>query len=347
MVERINITEDYSISRVLNGLWQLSTSHSLKQPLDMKDIKTAFYDLVEKGFTTFDLADIYTGAEEFLGSFIKELGAHSYLTADDIQIHTKYVPDKERLKDVQFEDTEYIIDRSLKRLNKDHIDIVQFHWWDYAIPRYIEVAEHLVKLKEKGKIRHIGVTNFDTYHLKELVDGGIPVVSCQSQYSLFDRRIEKQLLDYCQNEGISHFCYGTLAGGLLSEKYLNQSSIDPETRSQVKYLQIIEETLGFTNYQKLLVLLNDIAKEHRVSIANVATKYILNQPGVAATIIGIRNSQHVQSNEQIFDFDLTKDNIDAIQRFLSDFPILKGEPYELERTSDKFQSIIRMNENKE
>ena len=136
-------------------------------------------------------------------------------SADDIQIHTKYVPDLDILADVTFKHTESIIDRSLCRLNRDTLDLVQFHWWDYNVPGYVEVALDLLKLKERGKIRNIGVTNFDAPHLKEIVDAGMPIVSCQSQYSLFDRRPELALSNYCESAGIRHVCYGTLAAAFL------------------------------------------------------------------------------------------------------------------------------------
>ena len=180
-MNRIELTPGYEISRVLNGLWQLSPGHSLNGPLDIDDIKYAFSQLVDLGFTTFDLADIYIGAEDVLGEFLSDLRHGHGLTPDDIQIHEKYVPDYDVLRTVSFADTERIIDRSLSKLGRDYIDLIQYHWWDYDINRYVDVASNLVKLQEKGKIRHIGVTNFDTEHLKALVDGGIPVISCQSQ----------------------------------------------------------------------------------------------------------------------------------------------------------------------
>ncbi|KAA9300330.1 MULTISPECIES: aldo/keto reductase [Aerococcus] len=346
MLERIELSPGYTIARVLNGLWQLSPGHTLKGQLDLEEINQTFHQLGELGFTTFDLADIYTGAEEALGRYLKELDHHSYLTAHDIQIHEKYVPDIDVLESVKFEDTEAIIDRSLKKLGRDYIDLMQFHWWDYSVDRYIEVAEHLVKLQEKGKIRYIGVTNFDTPHLKELVDAGLPIISCQSQYSLFDRRPEKKLLPYSIDQGIQQLCFGTLSGGLLSDKYLNQTDIDLETRSQVKYQQVIDQSLGQAGYQKLLHLLDEIAHKHRVSISNVATRYILQQEGVAGSIIGIRNHRHVKDNLAIFDFILDQEDLEAIRSLLDQYPRLPGDCYELERDPHSiFSSIIRRHEN--
>ena len=109
---------------------------------------------------------------------------------------------------------------------------------------------------------------------------------------------------------------------------------------------MIEETLGWDGYQQLLVLLQGIAEKHSVSIAHVATKYILSQDGVGASIIGVRNSRHVESNSHIFSFELDQSDMDAIKNFLGKFTILEGEPFELERTiGSKFRNIMKMNLN--
>ncbi|WP_018143780.1 aldo/keto reductase [Alloscardovia criceti] len=350
-MKRTELTPGYSISRVLNGLWQLSDGHTLHGQLDIDDVKYAFAQLVDHGFTTFDLADIYGPAENVLGEFLADISSADSSKKDSIQIHEKYVPDYKILTTVQFSDTERIIDRSLKKLGRDYIDLIQYHWWDYDINRYIEVAQNLVKLQEKGKIRHIGVTNFDTAHLKQLVDAGIPVISCQSQYSLLDRRVEKAMIEYGKQAHIAQICYGTLAGGYFTDKYRATSSAEaqppltPQTRSQVKYAQIIDATVGEQGYRKMLDLLHDIARKQNTSIAQIASRYILEKEGVAAVIIGIRNSRHVDDNAKIFDFELSHEDIASIDHFLSTYSTVEGEPYELERDPHSiFRSIIRMNE---
>ena len=337
----------YRISRVINGCWQLSEGHSLNGALDMADVMRAFHMLVERGFTTFDCADIYTGAEDFIGRFVDELKAAGGYSHDSIQVHTKYVPDLDRLSTLTFEDTERIIDRSLRRQKRDALDLVQYHWWDYNVPRCEEVAGHLLRLKEKGKIRNIGTTNFDTDHLAALVDAGIPVASIQAQYSMFDRRTERRQLPYCREKGIAMFCYGTLSGGYLSEKYLGRTGFAPETRSQVKYMQVIEDSLGLDGMQQLLKLLKQIADGHGVSVSNVATRYILQQQGVAAAIVGVRNSRHVEDNARLFQFELTDGELAGIRALLDRYPVLEGEPYTLERTSPRYLGIIKMKLNGE
>lgn len=348
MTERLQLRDGYTCNRVINGCWQLSEGHTLKGQLDLQDVMHAFHELAEQGFTTFDCGDIYTGVEEFLGKFINELKNGQGISPNDIQIHTKYVPDLDMLSEVDFAYTEKIIDRSLKRLNKDVLDMVQFHWWDYEVPGCLETAGDLMRLQEKGKIRNISVTNFDTVHLAQLVESGIPVVTSQTQYSVFDRRPEKGYLDYCKAHNIPILCYGTLSGGFLSERWIGKKMVESETRSQVKYLQVIEDSLGWDGYQELLLILKEIADKYGVGISNVATKYILSQEGVGAAIVGVRNSKHVKSNAQIFEFQPTQEEIERIRKYLSQFGTVDGEPFTQERTiGSKYRNIMWMNLNEE
>ncbi len=346
---RITLDNGYNFSRVINGGWQLSAEHCLKGHLDIDDAVKAFHMLRERGLTTFDCADIYTGVEEILGRFVNELRATGSYTHDMIQIHTKFVPDLNILDQVDFAYTEKVVDRSLMRMHRDCLDLVQFHWWDYDVPGMMETAFDLVKLQEKGKIRNIAMCNFDTPHLKMMIDAGIPVVSNQTQYSLFDRRPERALLQYSREHDVYSFCYGALSGGFLAERWIGvkREDFEPETRSHVKYLQIIEDSMGWDGYQKLLLFLKDIADRHQVSISNVAVKYILDQPGVGAVMIGCRNSKHVEDNARLNEFDLTDGEIAAIREYISGYPTPEGEPFTLERTpGSRYRNIMKMNLNK-
>lgn len=344
MNQKYELSKGYFINRVINGCWQLSAEHCLKGELDFKDAMKAFHELVDAGYTTFDCADIYTGVEAFLGEFVNELKQNPDYKESDIQIHTKYVPDLNKLSEVDFEYTQRVIDRSLKRLNRSYLDLVQFHWWDWEVPGYMETLADLFKLKEMGKIKNIGLCNFDTKHVKEVIEAGFEVVSNQTQYSVFDRRPEKELLEYSAAHGVASLCYGTISGGLLSERWIGVTEIDPETRSHVKYMQVIEDTMGWDGFQTCLQLLKRIADKYDVSITNVATKYILSKPGVGAAIIGVRNSKHVDSNLKVFKFDLSDEDIKEIDEFVSQYPILEGDPFDLERTPDsKYRNIMKMN----
>lgn len=346
MQQKNTFSNGYTFNRVINGCWQLSAEHCLQGKLDIKDALKGFHQLVEQGFTTFDCADIYTGVEEIIGMFVNELKAEGGYREDSIQVHTKFVPDKSILSTINMEYTERIVDRSLKRMHREALDLVQFHWWDFNVPGMMETANDLLTLQKKGKIRNIGMCNMDTERLKMMLDAGIPVVSNQAQYSFFDRRPERTLLKFSAEHGIHTFCYGTLAGGFLDERYMGKAYEAPETRSQVKYMQVIEDSLGWDGLQELLVLLKSIADHYGVSIANVATQYILKQEGVGAVMVGTRNSRHVASNVRTLRFDMTDEDLAAIRAFLDRYPTPEGECYELERTSPRYQGIILTDLNK-
>ena len=192
-IARTQLTADYSIPKIINGGWQLATGHALAHALDMKDAHNAFAELLDRGFDTFDCADIYTGVEAFYGQIIAERRRAGLSLP---QIHTKFVPDLKDLAHVDRAYVERVIERSLSRLGVERLDMVQFHWWDYDVPGMIDTAGELMRLQEKGLIRCISTTNFNTANLKKLVDAGIPVVTNQCQYSLLDRRPEKAMTDF-------------------------------------------------------------------------------------------------------------------------------------------------------
>ena len=187
---RSDLTPAYSISQVLKGGWQLSEGHgsAVDEIQAIEDMRS----FVEAGITTFDCADIYTGVEELIGKFLKKYkSAFESGELPAVQVHTKCVPDLDRLPTLTKAYTEALVDRSLKRIGVERLDLVQFHWWDLSIPGYLELARHLVELQKAGKIHYLGVTNFDAVHLREILDEGVQVVSTQVQYSVLDRRPEE------------------------------------------------------------------------------------------------------------------------------------------------------------
>jgi len=203
-------------------------------------------------------------------------------------------------------------------MNVETLDLLQFHWWDYQNTNYLDALTYLSQLRDEGKIRHLGLTNFDTQHLKQIVDHGIRVISNQVQFSLIDRRPEVHMIQFCQEHNIQLLTYGTICGGLLSEKYLGQ----PEPRggalntaSLRKYKQMVDAWGGWSLFQELLLALKQIANKHQVSISNVALRYILERPEVAGVIIGVRLgvTDHRTENAQVFDFTLDMEDHDLLE----------------------------------
>jgi aryl-alcohol dehydrogenase-like predicted oxidoreductase len=346
-MERIELQPGYSISRVIKGGWHLAGGHGA---VNEKEALEDMRQFVKAGITTFDCADIYTGVENLIGQFLKTYGDEIRSgDLDPIQIHTKYVPDYEALTNLKKEDTTRVIDRSLARLGVDRLDLVQFAWWDYAIPGYLETAMHLYDLQKSGKIRYVGVTNFDSAHIEEMVDAGITLMANQVQYSLLDHRVEHHLQDLAQRHEIPFLCYGTLAGGFLSDRYLGVPDPKPplENRSLTKYRLIIDEFGGYALYQKLLQVVRGIADKHEVGIAEVASKYCLQKPMVAGVIIGARNSRHLKGLQQLERFSLDEGDLQNIAQVINLSQGPKGRFYELERDKKgKHGAIMKYNLNK-
>ena len=347
-LEQCTLSEGYTVSRIIKGGWQFSESHSdAKSPTPVEDM----FEFTDAGFTTFDCADIYTGVEELIGEFRAQYRAER---GEDpsVQVHTKFVPDRQKLDNISREYVERIIDRSRNRLGVDALDLVQFHWWDYSVDNYVETASILADLREEGKIRHIGVTNFDTPHLEAIVEAGIPVVSNQVQYSLLDARPQREMTEFCRSHDVQLLCYGTLAGGFLTGSYLQEpdpgDALDMENRSLTKYKLVIEDTGGWELYQNLLTTANEIATKHDVSIANVATRYVLDQPQVCAAIVGARNTRHIESNRRTLGFELDEEDHRRLEAARSKLTGLPGGVYSVERDRDSDHAkIMKYNLNEE
>ena len=177
--------------------------------------------------------------------------------AGKVQIHTKFVPDLCDLPRVDRSYVERIVHRSLERLGVERLDLVQFHWWDFEVPGYVETALELERLRRAGKIRHLGLTNFDVAHMSELSAAGAAIVSHQVQYSLLDDRATHGMVEFCEANGIWLLCYGTVCGGFISEGWLGMPAPPQafENRSLTKYRLIIDEFGGWELFQRLLSVL--------------------------------------------------------------------------------------------
>ncbi len=345
-IETEQLRPDHQITRVIKGGWQLAGGHgSVDRTRAIADM-TAFFDA---GIRTFDCADIYTGVEEMIGTFIETLRHdRGSEIADQVTIHTKLVPDLGSLPHIGATEIEAIIDRSLKRLKLNQLHLVQFYWWNLSVGRPYETLECLKRLCEQGKIRHLGVNNWDVKQTAPFVEAGFDIVSTQIQYSLLDHRPANRLAKWCGEKKIKLLSYGSLAGGFLTEDWLDQP--DPgfkfENRSLIKYRLIIDEFGGWDLFQTLLKTVKAIADKHRVSISAVAARYVLDQPQVGAVIIGARYAHHLPQTLAIFDLSLDPDDQAALEAILAQRQGPSGPVYELEldRTG-RHGSIMKYNLN--
>lgn len=314
-VEQYDLAHDLRICRILNGMWQVAGVHGEINP------KSAVKDMMgyhTAGFTSWDMADIYGPAEEIFGAFRQKIS--SKLGKEEsakITALTKFVPNPTTMS---YSLVERAIHKSLSKMQVPTIDAVQFHWWDYENPNFLDAMRHLSALRDGGKIRHIALTNFDTQRMQEMTDHGFRFVSNQVQYSIIDQRPSTRMERFCKQNKIGILAYGVLCGGFISEKYIGRpeprmSSLS--TASLQKYKNMIDMWGGWDLFQKLLLVLNKIAKKHGASMANVAVRYILDKPQVAGVIIGTRLgiSSNYLDNLNVFRLRLDSDDQSQINEF--------------------------------
>ncbi len=316
LASQFQLTPDMRICRLLNGMWQVSGAHGCINP---QAALQNMFDYHDAGFTTWDLADHYGPAEDFIGEFRRQLAATRGPGAlTTMQAFTKWVPQPGPMTRPIVENNVAI---SLRRMGVETLDLLQFHWWDYEDSAYLDALIHLSHLRDAGQLKHLALTNFDTDHLQTITEHGIRIVSNQVQYSLIDFRPEVRMVPFCQEQNISLLTYGTLCGGLLSDAYLGQSeprSAALNTASLRKYKQMIDAWGGWALFQELLQVLQQIADQHGVSLANVAVRCLLDRPTVAGVIVGARLgvADHHTDNARVFEFTLTPEDHERIQAVL-------------------------------
>jgi aryl-alcohol dehydrogenase-like predicted oxidoreductase len=268
-------------------------------------------------------------------------------------VHTKCVPDYDRLTSCDRAYLTGIIDRSLERLGVAQLDLVQFHWWNLAQPGYVEALGILSDLRREGKIAHLGLTNFNTAVTREILDAGIPLVSTQVQYSLLDSRPDQGLIALCQERGVQLLCYGTLAGGLLSDAWLGQAEpTEPlANRSHTKYKLIIEDFGGWDLFQELLHALQAIATRHGVGLGDmglgdVATRWVIDRPQVASAIMGFTSTRYLPATQRIEALRLDAQDHALLAPLLARRTGPAGDCYDIERDKEgRHGRIMRYNQN--
>jgi aryl-alcohol dehydrogenase-like predicted oxidoreductase/enamine deaminase RidA (YjgF/YER057c/UK114 family) len=320
-VERRDLSPDLSISRVLTGLWQLADMERDGRRLDLDRAAAAMGAYVEAGLTTFDMADHYGSAEVVAGLFRSRAPEHR------VQLFTKWVPKPGRVSRAEVRTA---VERALTRLGVEAIDLLQYHAWNYADESWLETLFDLQDLKTRGLIRHLGLTNVDTAHLRVVVTSGIEVVSNQVSFSLLDQRAAGGLAPFCVEHRVHLLAYGTLAGGFLTERFVGAPEPDWErlsTWSLMKYGRFVRMAGGWSALQRVLTATASVAGRHGVSMANVASRFILDQPGVAGVIIGARlgEGEHIEDTLRLFSLVLTDEDRSEIRAALATLQPIHGD----------------------
>lgn len=302
--------KDLDLPRLFAGLWQLS-SPSWGVASQSQMIKQ-FSEYITRGFSAFDMADHYGDAEIIFGRLRSSLsrsevvfGATKYCVFHKITVAPAVVRAN--------------VTERCQRMSADHVDLLQFHWQDYNDHQYIQALQIL---QEDERVRYLGLCNFDTARLQEVIDSDIDIVTNQVQFSLIDARPRFQMGEVCEQQNVKLLTYGTLCGGFLAEKWLGK--LEPQlfgadsTPSQRKYFEMILTWGDWDLFQTLLQTLKDIAVKHNVSIPNVATRWVLDFPYVGAVIVGARMgvSEHTEENLKTYGWRLDDDDQANIEKVL-------------------------------
>ncbi len=321
-MKKISLAPGLEISRLITGLWQIADMERNGDTLDPMETAQHMAPYVEAGFTSFDMADHYGSSEIITGTF-----KNTHPLGNQVQLFTKWVPkpgkiDKQSVRDA--------VQLALDRMQQDSIDLMQFHAWYYPDPAWLDGLFYLNELKEEGLIKHIGVTNFDSAHLRVALASGIPIVSNQVCHSLIDQRALGNMVQVCQQYGTKLLAFGTLAGGFLTDRWLDKpepAMEDLETWSEMKYKRFIDAAGGWGPYQNLLKAVKSVADKHKVSVANVSSRYILENPVVGAVIVGARlgKSQHIADNQKVLDIELDKEDLRLISEAQNGLDKIPGD----------------------
>jgi|GEM_PF-25465 len=212
-------------------------------------------------------------------------------------------------------------DASLKELGIDTIDLYQCHWPDPNTPIQ-ETVEAFLELRDKGKIRAFGVSNFSVSQMMEWMVYA-PLHSTQPKYSLLTRDIENDFLPFCIEHDIGVLCYSPMEMGILTGKIgMDRVFPDNDTRKNRPWFQPAKRREVLDALERI----KPIAEKYGTSLGNIATAWIFGQPGVTAAIVGARDGEQARDNSSAANIVLTTDELAEIRRIF--IPLRLDEPYD-------------------
>lgn len=317
--DRLTLSDQLTISRALTGLWQVADIEKDGAVIDPETGADWLAAYAEAGFDTFDMADHYGSSEIIAGHLLARGGTPRPLA------FTKWCPPPGPMT---AEVVRAGVEERLQRLNVDRIDLLQFHWWTFEHPEWLDALHELARLREEGLIAELGVTNFDAAHLNLALSDGVPILTNQVSFSLLDRRAAGDLAEVCERHGAWLLGYGTLNGGFLSDKWLGQPEPqDISDWSKMKYHRFIQTAGGWEAFQSVLRAAAWVARKHGVSMSNVATRWVLEQARVAGVIIGARLGEavHTADNLRLFSFALDAEDRAALDAAFADTTPIPGD----------------------
>ena len=294
------------VSPVGLGTWAIGAD--FWGAIDDNESISAIQAGIDAGINFIDTAPAYGAghSEEVVGKAIRGRRSQVIIatklgiirTADDF------------IKNLRPESVRKEIDDSLGRLGVDTIDLWQVHWPDPNTPLEDTLGE-LSRIKESGKFRYLGVSNFDTA-LMERARRVMEVVSLQPHYSLLERTIEAEILPYCISHDVGVVGYGTLAAGLLTGKFKEIPTFEKGDQ-RADFYDFFKEPY-FSRVQKFLASVSDIAKELDKSVAQVVINWTFSRKGVTTALVGARTPAQAKQNAAAGSFTLNQEHFDRIAR---------------------------------
>jgi aryl-alcohol dehydrogenase-like predicted oxidoreductase len=299
---------DVKISPVIMGTWQ--AGKDMWVGIDDAETTKAIRGAFEAGITTVDTAAVYGDghSERIVGNALVDV-------RDQVVYATKVFSNQ-----LKYEQVVEACHSSLKNLKTEYLDLYQIHWpsgsWGSEIVPIEETMRAMNDLKQQGKIRAIGVSNFSRTQLEEVADYG-RIDSLQPPYSLFWRQVEKDAMPYCVDNNITILAYSPLAQGFLTGKF-GPDHIFAKGDHRSKNRLFKPE--NFQRVQQALAKLRAIAEQHGVSLAQLALAWVVAQPGTCA-IAGARKEEQVRDNAKAAEVQLSPEDlveIDTIGRTVTD-----------------------------
>ncbi len=297
-------------SRVGLGTWAIGgwMWGGTDEEVSVRTIRAA----IDKGINLIDTAPVYGFglSEEIVGRAVAEYGKR-----ENVIIATKVGVQWEKKKVSRNSSKERIaqeIEDSLQRLKTDYIDIYQVHWPDPKVTMEA-TAKAMEKLYKEGKIRAIGVSNF-SHEQVALFRQAAPVHTSQPPYNLFDRSIERDMVPYCRENGITTLMYGSLCRGLLSGRMKSDTEFEGDDlrKTDPKFQAPIYE-----RYLKVVEILDEFAREkYGKRVIHLAIRWLLDQPGSDIALWGARQPEQLDPVEEIMGWSLDDEAMESVERIL-------------------------------
>ncbi|MEO0388975.1 MAG: aldo/keto reductase, partial [Pseudomonadota bacterium] len=242
--ERFDLGPDLNISRVLTGLWQVADIERKSGTIEPETGADHLQRYLDSGFDTFDMADHYGSAEIIAGRLLAR--PHKARPV----VMTKWCP---KPGPMTADIVRKGVEERLTRLGTSRVDLLQFHWWSFEHPAWLDALHEMTALREEGLIGEIGVTNFDAAHVRLALADGVPLRTNQVSFSMIDRRAAGALAETCGKAPVRLLAYGALCGGFLSERWLGAAEPqDIADWSKMKYKRFIDTAGGWAAFQAIL-----------------------------------------------------------------------------------------------